>query len=247
MSNLLYVKQLFVKMTGRYDLVVNAVEGNWTDAGALNYINDAILELERYWDQPRSSKRLYLRLEVDQGFRSMTAARSIEKVWIPVDGVEHVLEEADDRILTNYFTGADSVSSGLPYYYSLPNSHLHNTHLFDTANTFQAMGLQGFSDVLFGESSVYDTIQVYPPPDKPYTLVVLGKFYEPLLSLDTDANIWTTRFPRTLAYMACMIHAAEHKNLPEVEHWMTMVEKSGMGIEKDNVEREGGNITQMRG
>ncbi len=116
--SLLEVRTQFVKISGRYDLVVNATD--YADNGADFYINAGQRWLDRLEDHKKSHSRVFETITSDDWYKLFQSARAIKEVLISnSDGEKWQLTKTDFDILrAAYAEDPANVDNGDPLYYS---------------------------------------------------------------------------------------------------------------------------------
>jgi hypothetical protein len=81
--NLLELRTQFVKISGRYDLVVDTTD--WVDNGADFYINAGQNFLDRLRDTPKAQNTIFTALDAGEWYVTFARCRSIREVWINME------------------------------------------------------------------------------------------------------------------------------------------------------------------
>jgi len=90
--SLLEVRTQLIKITGRYDLVVDAVD--YADNGADFYINAGQLWLDRRETHKKSFSRVFETVSAGEWYLTFQLCRAIKEVWISnSDGEKWKLEK----------------------------------------------------------------------------------------------------------------------------------------------------------
>lgn len=85
-ATLLDCRKMLVDRSGRFDLVLDAPSGNYTDIGANQLINDAQLFLEGMLNYPKRDAWLYKELAVGQTTITFQQARFVQEVYLNASG-----------------------------------------------------------------------------------------------------------------------------------------------------------------
>ena len=197
--NLLEVRKMFVKLSGRYDLVVDTTD--WEDDGADYFLQSGQNMIEKLvGDLPESEGRLWKTLTSDDyyvGFQQR--CRTILKVWANNSVGRVELEKVNwEELKTQYACPLAEISKGYPLYYCPAQMREIDATDKDATGTF--------FNYTSPTSSDYRGIVIMPPVDGAYDIEVFGKFLQPVLGSDTQENFWTITYPEIL------IRAAMYQN-----------------------------------
>lgn len=248
-QNLLGVRQLFKKFTGRYDLVDKDDDSN---KGADEYINYAQKFLDRRF---ASFKTWANRIEsMAQGATKLefTDCMSIQRVWMSnSDGrfeltklsYQEFREEYPDLI-------QDMDTSIVPPVATISTDTAKPEHwapVIDALSPEQNTPFLDSDDLEFeydhydlqvGDHYSYRGIVIGPALDGEYTCRVIGKFYSPTLSDDSDLSLWTVEYPMLLARTAVMFLEAAYRNSEGIKAQLLLINEEGLDINKMNTEEE---------
>jgi hypothetical protein len=81
-QNLYDVRREFINSSGRFDLVIDAAGGNYTDNGANKILNDAQRYLDRLLPHGSTEYWLHVPIAAGQGIVELQHARYIKEAWI---------------------------------------------------------------------------------------------------------------------------------------------------------------------
>jgi hypothetical protein len=241
--NLLQVRTWFVKESGRYDLVVDAVA--WADNGANNYLNAAQRMLDRMQTTPFTTGHNWQSAATDIRHVVFSDARAILRVFATKisDGSRSELEKKPLDFIKEYHFDVDS-ETGTPQYYAPGVFRLAPEVDMDIGSiTVPASYLD-----YIGESPyLYNGILFAPACDEPYAIETWGYWYSETLVVDTDQTYWTTQHPELLVMAAQMVLEKFNRNSEGVKDWMVAIKSELQGIDFDMVEEEISEVNQMEG
>lgn len=238
--NLLQVRTQFVKISGRYDLVVDT--STWVDNGANYYIQAGQDMLERLIGTlPDSEGRIWETLAIGGYYISFKKrCRAINEVWVNTSDKRYPLEKKDWNWLKGEYDGIISASdNGEPLYYC--PAKLREIDVTDKGAT------GAFYNYTLSDSKDYRGILIFPATDEQIDLEVLGKFYQPSLSLDADTNILTILHPDVLIKAAIYQLELYYKDRYKLKSILDAISLDVLEIGKDVVEEEIQDITQIEG
>ena len=154
--NLLQIREKFVKLSGRYDLVTDP--DTWEDDGA----NWFIQEGQKYLDRKRDTKKSLGRYfeEVAAGVWHITFAncRSIKKVWINnASGRNEIDKKALIWLRNEYSSTISATDQGTPLYYAPTQLRAVDDSDKDS--------LASFFSFTMDDDETYTGIVFLPPPE----------------------------------------------------------------------------------
>ncbi len=236
--NLLSVRTQFVKISGRYDLVVDTTA--WVDNGANYYIQAGQDMLERIVGTlPDSEGRIWETLAVGGYYVSFQKrCRFITDVWINTSDERYQLEKKSWEWLKGEYPETISASdNGEPLYYC--PAKLREVDATDKGAT----GV--FYNYTLANSKDFRGIIVLPATDEQIDVEIVGDFYQPLLSLDADTNIWTLMFPDVLIKAAVYQLELFYKDRYKLKNMLDAIAYDVLEIGKDIAEEEVTAITEI--
>lgn len=190
-----YCKRMFVLLTGRYDMVANPLEDNYTDVlGQLNLLfNSAQQWLDEQADMHKFIGFIYKELPANQDWIDFKNVRYIKKIF----------ELKEDNTLSPV-SFVVTASSMVPY------------QLGDILTEEQKQTLN-LPDIVY-DLTHYPTRIVYIPPiDKDRKLLVECYYYSPKLERDSDISFWTMQAPEILVKTAYMKLQEFNNNLEHAQ------------------------------
>lgn len=252
--SLLEIRKEFIRVSGRYDLVVNAYADNWTDNGANFYINAGQMYLDQRIEVKQSEGVFYKKLQTGIVGCSIPDCRAIREVWtqnltsqVSVDWTNPDNEAVSGHarlplkkvtkawIRDKYKSMFRDIQAGPPQYYYLPTLRVYP----DSFTINQLESYAGWMDALFMNSMqnpVYNAIVFLPPLDHEYVLEVVGLFYSPKFVNDGDETIWSYRYPTVLVWAALRELEVTYRNTEGAKDWEAAINSRLMDIDKDTVE-----------
>jgi len=241
-GTLLDMRTLFVKRSGRYDLVVDTTD--WADNGADAYIVAGSRMLDRRETHEFSKAKHYEDAAADTWYKVFQECRAILDVWVASDEFRKKLELRDvDTFRAYYNQPAGDIDSGCPTYYT---PALLRTH--PQAST---MYIEKFVDTTHSESDKYDYeyngIMWMPPTDEAIIVEVQGLWYSKTLTLDTDKNYWSVNHPEALLAAAGYKLEVSYRNTEGAKDWLAAIDMQLGELGRDFVEQQASGVTQMKG
>ena len=238
--NLLQVRTQFVKISGRYDLVVDT--SAWVDNGANYYLQAGQDMLERIVGiLPNSEGRIWETLSVGGYYVSFQKrCRFISDVWVNTSDERYQLKKKSWEWMKGEFPDIISASyNGEPLYYC--PAKLRRVDATDQGAT----GI--FYNYTLADSKDYRGILILPATDEQIDIEIVGTFYQPALSLDADTNIWTILHPDTLIKAAVYQLELFYKDRYKLKNLMDAIMQDTLEIGKDVVEEEVTAVSEMEG
>ena len=240
---LLAVREQFVKITGRYDLVVDTTD--WEDNGADFYINAGQLYLDRLETFKKSYSRVFEEVLVDEWYKLFQSCRAIKDVWISnSDGEKWKLTKVSFDILrAAYAEDPANLDTGSPLYYAPIN--IRRSPETAATVTVDYFGATEYTEAV--DHYEYNGLVFLPPADGTYTLEINGLFYHPKLEDDADTNYWTEVNPLVLVMAASRALEVVYRNTEGVNDWNNAIKSELFGLGIDLVEEESAEISEMEG
>lgn len=240
--NLLSLRTQFVKLSGRYDLVVNT--STYADNGADFYINAGQKLLDRLVSVPNTFARIYLPLS--SGEYSLTWQyhnRAIKEVWATNTTERYKLKKKSlSELKELYSSTVSATTNGAPIYYA-------PAELIAPETTAKG-SLATFIDKTWTESDTkynYRGIVISPPADESYVIEVSGLFDQFVLTNNTDENFWTIEHSALLLRASLYQLESFSRGTENAKNWLSAIETDVMLIERDIVEEEIADVDQMEG
>lgn len=248
--NLLQTRTQFVKISGRYDLVNPST---FADAGADFYIQQGQRSLERRLNISPSVAKFYDDLTIGTYKVTIANCRAIQEVWIMNSDSRTEVKKLGDydlraihqKFVDNmYTTPLSSMETGRPLYYYLTN--LRRSPETETGSG-DSTTLSSYIDTSYPFNPANSGIILFPRCDEAYGIEVKGLFYSPVLTADTDSNIWSTNYPTLLIWSALRELEIMFRGSKTASSWESLIEGELIGIEKDAIEQEINSINELEG
>ena len=239
--NLLQLRTLFRKLSGRFDLV----NEDFSDNGADIFINEGRKFLDRSDETQKSWGNCYRFLEVGHYSISFPYCRAIKEVWADSSTARWQLEkERLQDLLANCMAGLPSSrTSGTVSRYS----PCITRHIPEDADMTEIESFIGWVDVPAGNAHEFNSIMLNVPTDKRISLIISGLFYSMELVENEDENYWSAVHPMLL-YMAAMRQVEiVNRNTQGVNDWTSSILTDMRQLGMDLVEEEIAEISVMGG
>lgn len=234
-NNLIYIRELFVKRSGRAELVSDFSAGNYGDNGADFFINGGQKWLDLTHGQHKSIRRHVVNVAVGSWYVAVQYLRAVKKLrGIDSDGDEMLFEQAP---LFNLLNGLDVTDSGTPQYWASNIIGVSPSLEGDTLS-----GLDGTSDLVSVTNDLYEKsgILLDKPTDSAFTLQVYGRFWSPTMVDDEDKSYWTVNHPNLLIIAALRELEIFYNNMTGVRNWTAVANDYLFKLNNMEAEREEG-------
>jgi len=230
MSTLLQVRTQFIKLSGRYDLVVDATA--FLDNGADFFIQAGQDMLDRRSLVPENEGRIIDTIAADGYYVSFQKkCRMITSVWAHNDEDRVKLEKVEWSDLHDlYNEPIADIDTGAPLYYC--PALLREIDVTDKNTTGT------FINYTKASSFDYRGVLIMPPVDEAYDIEIYGKFYQVFPATDAGTNYWTIMHPFTLIKAALYQLEVGYRNTEGANDWMRAVTEDITKINMDTVEEE---------
>ena len=243
--NLLQIRTQFVDLSGRFDLVVDAPGGDYTDNGANFFINEGRKFLDRLDETQKSWASCFRFVEIGFFAATFPQCRAIKEVWAMSSSARWQLEKVDlQDLIQGYLTGLPSSRDvGEPLYYSPGITRYIPRDA--TADTFESF--IGWVDVPSGTADEYNSIILNVPTEEKIALDIRGLFYSHELSDDEDENYWSIMHPMLLVMSTMRYMEIVNRNTQGVKDWENSIAVDMKQIGMDLVEELIAEVNQMEG
>lgn len=251
--SLLTVRTRFIQASGRYDLVVNAAGGNYSNNGADIFIQAGQRILDALSEFSHAPKREQVTLAAGEYQKFLQHCISADEVWL-TDLV------TNERIELNYMRlnefrdligeEMSATTADKPFMWTVGVVDLSPDHyvndIADQADiTFDNMGL------LYADSSIPSytarNICVYPKADVAYGLTIVGKFYSRPLTADASVSYWTEQFPEALVTAAQFVLESHYRNHEASREFMEQLKLYMRSEKMEVIKQEMATGRQMEG
>lgn len=203
LMTLVQVRQLFIEMTGRTDLV----ESTLTYANKSNGLGaDFFIQAgQRFLDQQTDTKQTLASVDVllSEGEYEIVFphVRAVNAVGVlDSDGVFKSLELVTMPNLRERFSDLTDLTNGQPDRWA--------RNIPDT-----------ISSSLTARATYAESLYILPPPDEDFTITLLVRTYQASLKQDNDISWWSLYHPDLLLYSAAYKLEAFYRNRQGMEDW----------------------------
>lgn len=250
---LLQIRQKFVELSGRYDLVVSPT--TFTPDNGANFFIQAG---QRFLDNLHEKQLAWYKknLAVGDAVVDVQYAKSIKEVWVMNSDGRVQLDKVDYGWLReNYSKPVASLTQGDPLYYAVGVNKLSPGQIALTtgagASPYTAQFTYGHEDLIFAnelsEGYLYTTVLIAPPTDEVKTIEILGQFFSLPLSTDTQVNFWSEQYPELLLKAALYELECFYRNTEGARDWYNAIDLGLLGLDKNQVDEEMTDIDQREG
>jgi len=247
------VRNLFIALSGRKDLVT----GSGADNGADAYINAGQDYLDAHQLTPKSISHYLKDVAIGAYKLEVANLRILHEVWvIDADGRTQLEPKTLNWLKTEYSEDLDDIDSGTPLYYCRDISGLAPQHAELTDSTYTTDFTYGHETIIFGNHWKKTNLLILPPPDAVVTIDVVGEFYSKTLPDTTtgkdatvyaDQSYWTEVHPGLLVDAALMMLERSYRNTSGMIDWKNSIELTLQGIDFDLVSQDIAGVSAMEG
>lgn len=243
------LRQKFVEMSGRYDLV----NATWEDNGADFFINAGQRFLDRVSTYGKGAAKNVQPIAAGTIIVKSANLRAVNNVWAgnSTDGLVKLTKYSLSELKEYYETQLSSVTQGTPAYWA-------PAYLRPYPDTQTAAGWAGYYNiddlVLDDAHYTYNGVIIAPPPDETYYISIEGKFYSPTLSATLAGGLWTqTKSYWTEVHPDILLEAALFKletfyrNTEGAKDWKAGLTEDITGMDFDIVEESLRDSMEMDG
>ena len=240
---LVEIRQKFIEISGRYDLVVDAVD--WADNGADFFINAGQRLLDRTITSPKTRGRVFRLTEAGDYGVTFQMCRSIKEVWCADTDSRWELEKLSMRNFRNRYWNepVSNIQQGKPEVY-VP-AQLRK--IPDTIELDDLEAIIGYADVMIGDDATYRGVLFLPPTDGEYQIEVMGHFYSLELTEDTHFSYWSEVHPMALVQASMAMLEMSYRNTQGYNDALNAISTIITPIEFDTVEEDISSVTVMEG
>lgn len=196
------VRKLVVDQSGRYDLVDDAENGDYSDNGCNGLINAAQDWLDDQLQLPKSEAWLYKSLASGESLVTFQQARVVRAVYIATtaDGRTELTKKSLSWMKENYTdVPLSALDTGTPKWWAPAPLGLAPDQASEDASSMAAAGFTDIDFLAYGNHFPLRGLIVMPPSDATRTLMILADWYSATLTNDTDRSFWTVQHPQILA------------------------------------------------
>lgn len=205
MSTLLQLRQKLVRDSGRYGLVVDAENGDWTDNGANALLNQGQKWLDRKFEYDKQQSWFTTTVVSGQSLVQFNKARYIERVELAdtTNGRTVLQRKTRAWLATEYAdVPLSALDTGEPLYWAPVIVGLAPQQYGDDAADLTTAGVTDKDWYLYGNHYPYSAIEVFPPSDSTRTIKVLARWTSKELTDDADVSVWSVNEPEMLVRAA---------------------------------------------
>lgn len=232
-TTLAHIRQNFVELSGRFDLVVNTTA--YADNGANFFIQAANRWLDNRQENPTQTKSYRKDLAAAGYTLDIENVRSLLEVWVTNASGERakLTKRTQTYMRENYEPVPSDNTSGTPVdwcplFNQLAYQQKAQTSLSHSDFTYDD------NDVLFGLSDQKRSILLMPPADETYTVTVYGNFFGKLTE-DTDTTYWSREHPDLLIQATLLMIEMFYRNTQGVNDMLSAMTPALMGIDRQLV------------
>ncbi len=239
--NLLQIRTKFRELSGRYDLV----NTDFSDNGADFYINEGCKYLDRSSTIKKSYASTFKFIDINKSAVFFSQCRAIKEVWIMSTTSRWRLEKKSLKSLTSEYLSSLSRSSGNPLYYAPAISRY--TPEDATADSTDFASYIGWVDIQSTNASESNSILLNTPVQEKLVIEIRGLFYSAQLLTDTGSNYWSESHAGLLLKAALRELEIFSQNPTKVRLWDSAIAIDLIGLDKDFIEEDIVDITQIEG
>lgn len=236
--NLFDIRKQLVKISGRYDLVID--DEDFANNGADFYINAGSNFLDKLGIAREGITTLSIPIiagaySVDFGRRCL----SVKEVWVTDAEARTQLYKSSLNTLKHCFsTTIASISPSRPMTYALASLDILNASMRDSIGVFLNLKMS---------STDYRGAIFAPVADTNYLIDVVGHFLQIELIEDDDENYWTLNAPEMLIKAALrQLYTLTGRTADAIAMQSALTTEAALQ-DKCNVEEEISDIDQMEG
>lgn len=232
------LSEKFVAMSGRLDLQDDVtLPPSW-------WINQGQRFLDRLVDGRRALARWFKTLSPGDIAVAVPGLRVITEVWVADLESRTRLEKASLRDLRlRYPAPFHTLATGRPLYYAPASLRA----VPDNSTISQLDYYSGYGDVLLGNQPEFNGVLVLPPVDKGYQLELMGKFYSPELTSESDTSYWASEHPMLLLWAALYQLEVSYRNTEGAKDWLAAIESELALIDRDMADEAQIDVAEMDG
>jgi hypothetical protein len=249
--SLLDIRKEVVKVSGRYDLIVDTMD--YVDNGINSFIIQGQRMLDRKVDFGFGQGKYFVDIEEGDYLIKLTNCRAINEVWIAnSDGRSQVIKMPEKELRgtsgpfeTSWLTAPfSSMEKSTPnYYYPTTLRRIPE----NGSVTLDSATLTSYLDTLAPFDGTFNGLILLPPADGDYVLEISGLFYTNLLVEDADENYWSINYPNLLIMAAVQQLSKMYGGVKSVANWDNHIDSELIDVEKDFISQSITDIDQMEG
>jgi len=218
------IRQKFVELSGRYDLVTD--QQSYEDDGADFFIQAGQRFLENQLDFPHKQARAEVTLAQGESEAKLAGVQSLDRILRHESEGAALLDEV--RYPEFYDRFGNQTKRGTPSFWSSP-----------VGRSNPAGGQR--------QTSGDQHIKLFPAADKEYTFSIIGSFFSQPLENKDDENFWTVVYPETLIQSTMYTAERFYRNRQGMRDHLEAIQRDLTGIDANVAMDEAGEIDQMSG
>ena len=236
--DLVTLREQFVKLSGRYDLIVDTTD--WADNGADFFIQSGQDFIDVRYKNIKAFNSIFEELSAGDWYLTFGKCRVIKDVWINnTTGRSQLIKKDFSWLYQEYSALISTTGQGTPLYYC--PARLRSTNSTDRTNLGSLFNyVKDNSDALRG-------ILLFPPPDESIVVELNGLFYSDTLTIDSSVSYWSENFPAILIKAALYQVEVFNRNTEGMKDWLMALDADLIGLEKDIIEENIVDINQVKG
>lgn len=241
--DLVTLREKFVRLSGRYDLVVDTTD--WADNGADFYIHNGQKLLERLVEVPMNVGSFYKELAIGEYAVSWEhSTRAIKEVWVETSTARRKATNVSLIELKQAYYDLVSAQSEQQndWYYAVAD--LRGIDVTDQNALGEYLENVEPAGVTVAEAR---GIVLSPVPTTAVVVQIKGLFKQFVLSDDGDENFWSVEEPDLLLRAALYTLDTFFHGNSSIRNWYQALLVDVQKIDFDLVDEYSTEITQMRG
>ena len=241
---LLSVRTLAVQLSGRYDLVNadGATPESGSDNGMNSFINSGQRYLDMFIDSKKSDGVSYETLAIGSWYLPLQNVRALEDVWANNTTDRWRLERKTlVWMKENYTELITATTSGSPLYWA--------PALLRGISVTNKDSLGAFFNYSLTQTAYenYSGLIILAPTDVALVIEVIGKFWSPTLTSDTDTSYWSEVHEMLLVWASLRQLEVSYRNREGASDWDAAIANYLMGLDKDEIQEQISSTDQMEG
>jgi len=244
-STLAHIRQNFVELSGRFDLVRDT--DTYADNGANFFIQAANRWLDSRQENPTQTKS-YRKDLLPGGYKlDIENVRSLLEVWVTDAAGERLklVKRTQTYMRQNYKPIPEDNSRGTPAEWCPLFNQLAYQQKSQTPSSHSDFAYD-YHDVLFGLSDQYRSILLMPPADQKYTVTVYGHFFGKLTS-DSDSTYWSREHPDLLIQATFLMVEMFYRNTQGVADMLNAITPALSGLDRQLIAEDTYEINRIFG
>lgn len=253
--SLLEIRERVAREFGRHDFCTDFAGADYTDGSS--GVSDAFInDGQRVLDRKANFVKGYswLKKDVTAGIYKLNFRHcsAIKEVWaMNADTDRYKLRKRDLSWVRNEYGEAyANLTQGDPSDYSPLIVNLVPDQIALKTTDYTDEFTYDHEEILFADTAdhfLYSGIMFMPPVDETFTISVLGRFWSPPLSSDTDETFWTEVHPDILSLATMYCIERTYRNREGMADYMSTIMDAIGDIDRNLVEQEVQDKDSMEG